>query len=72
MKYWKRVDTQGKTTTVESYSHDLDVEGALEIDKAEFDDFINSMPIKPMIPGRDILKEFDGLKATLKVKGIIE
>lgn len=45
MRYWKRVDVSGKTTTVESYSHDLDVEGALEITEPEFDEFIASLPI---------------------------
>ena len=44
MKFWKRVDIQGQTTTVESYSHDLDVEGAVEITKEEFDTFIALLP----------------------------
>lgn len=43
MRYWKRVQG-GITTAVESYSHDLDVEGAIEIDKAEFDAYIASLP----------------------------
>lgn len=51
MRYWKRVDAQGKTTTVESYSHDLDIKGAIEIKKAEFDAFIASLP--PVEPGPD-------------------
>jgi len=44
MRYWKRVDEQGNTTTVESYSHSLDVEGAIEITQQEHDDFIASIP----------------------------
>lgn len=43
MKYWKRVDADGKTTTVESYSHALQVDGAVEIDKAEFNAYIAAL-----------------------------
>ncbi len=44
MRYWKRVDTQGQTTTVQSYSHGLEIAGAVEISEQEFNDFIASLP----------------------------
>ncbi len=63
MRYWKRVDKDGNTTTVESYSHNLDVEGALEITKEECGEFIASLP-KPVIePVRDLAAEIDELRA---------
>ena len=71
MRYWKRVNIEGKTTTVESYSHDLDIEGATEIDEGEFNTFLASLP-KPVIkPIRDFAKEIDELKAVLELKGIL-
>lgn len=39
MRYWKRVK-DNVTTTVESYSHDQQITGAIEITKAEFDTFV--------------------------------
>jgi hypothetical protein len=66
MRYWKRVDSQGNTTTVESYSHDLDIKGAIEIGEAEFDACIASLPpVIPPEPPRDLAKEIDDLKARL-------
>jgi len=47
MRYWKRVNEQGKTTTVESYSHSLDIEGATEIAEIEFRQYMDSLP-KPV------------------------
>lgn len=44
MRYWKRTKVDGTTSVVESYSHDLDVEGAIEIDKEEYDEFLASLP----------------------------
>ena len=69
MKYWKRVDGEGKTTTVESYSHNLEIEGAVEITEGEFSAFIASLPPPPE-PAlmRD---KFDDLIAKLKANGII-
>lgn len=69
MKYWKRVDAENKTTTVESYSHDLAIAGAIEINKVEFDAFIAGLPLGPN--PRDLAKELDSLKATLITKGVI-
>ena len=47
MRYWKRINPDGTTRTVESYSHDLDVGGAIEISGAEFEAFIASLPPPP-------------------------
>lgn len=66
MRYWARKDVTGKITTVESYSHDLDVAGAIEIDEMELNAFIASLP-KPVIkPVRDLEKELDELKAKVE------
>lgn len=48
MRYFKRVNSQGKTTTVESYSHNKPVSGTIKITKAEFDSFIASLPPPPL------------------------
>lgn len=66
MRYWKRIDAQGNTTTVESYSHDLDVEGAIEITEQEFNDYIASLPIPEPEPVRDLAAEIEELKAEIK------
>jgi hypothetical protein len=44
MKYYKRVDKDGNTITVESYSHDKPVAGAAEISQSEHDAFIAGLP----------------------------
>ncbi|MBU2685589.1 MAG: hypothetical protein KKF27_20300 [Gammaproteobacteria bacterium] len=62
MRYWKRVDAQGKTTTVESYSHDLVIKGAAEIDEGGFNDYIASLPVVLPLPTRDLSTEIDDLK----------
>ena len=66
MRYWKRVNTQGKTTTVESYSHDLDIEGAVEIMEQEFQEFIASLPEIVPEPVRDLAAEIDDLMARIE------
>jgi len=63
MSYWKRIDASGKTTTVESYSHNLKVKGALVIDEVEFDAYIKALPITSPEPTRDLAAEIDALKA---------
>ena len=71
MRYWKRIDIEGKTTTVESYSFDANITGAIEITQDEFDAFITSLPMPIITPARDLLKEIDTLKArvaTLELK----
>ncbi len=50
MRYWKRVDNDGKTTTVESYSHDLDIKGAIEIDSTEVNAYMALLPKPPPPP----------------------
>lgn len=47
MRFWKRLNPDGTTRTVESYSHDTDVAGAREIDKAEYDAFFAALPPPP-------------------------
>lgn len=72
MRFYKRV-TEGKTTTVESCSHNLPVTGATEIDQAEFDAFIEAIPKPDPAPvKRDLTAEFDSLRSQLVFKGIIE
>lgn len=44
MRYWKRLDLGGNTTTVESYSHNADILGAIEISDIEFNAFLASLP----------------------------
>ena len=47
MRYWKRISPDGTTQTVESYSHALDIAGAIEIAEAEFKAFIAALPPPP-------------------------
>lgn len=65
MKYWKRTNPDGSIKTVESYSHSLDVEEAIEINKKEHDDFIASIPKPAPQPTRDLAAEIDVIKARL-------
>lgn len=53
MRYYKRVDNEGKAITYESYSFDSAIEGALEITKEEFDAFMAAIPVivKPDVAG---------------------
>jgi len=66
MRYWKRIDAEGKTTTVEGYSHELDVEGAIEIDKTEFDSYIASLPPPGPPPKPAIDAKIESIEARLK------
>ncbi len=66
MRYWKRVDQDGKTTTVESYSHDLNIKRAIEISEGEFLAFIASLPQPVEQPKRDYLGELDALRARIE------
>jgi hypothetical protein len=65
MKYWKRVDEYGNIRTVESYSFDSQIEGALEITKEDFDAFIANLKPPALPPVRDLAKEIDELKLIL-------
>ena len=66
MRYWKRVDAQGNTTTVESYSHHKDVKGAIEVTEQDFNDYLASLPPIVEEPPRDLLAEIDELKVRMK------
>jgi len=66
IRYYKRVDKKGKTTTVESYSHNLDVDDAIEIDEEEFRAFVASLPMAKLQLPRDLASEIDELKADVK------
>jgi hypothetical protein len=67
MRYWKRVDEHNRVTTVESYSYSDEVEGAIEITKKSFDNYIASL--KPLVLPvvRDLAAEIDAIKHDLAV-----
>lgn len=50
MRYWKRTKPDGTIRTVESYSHDDDVEGAIEITEIEFQAYLAALPPAPIDP----------------------
>ena len=54
MKYWKRVNNKGETTTVESYSHDKNIDDAIEITNDEYIDYISKLPIKKPKDFKDV------------------
>lgn len=57
VRYWKRLNPNGSTRTVESYSRDLDVDGATEITEQEFNDYIASLPEpEPEPPDPDTIR----------------
>ena len=66
MRYWARKDEAGNTTTVESYSHNFDVKGAVEITQREYDEFIAFLPKLEPKPVRNLAKEIDDLKARIE------
>jgi len=49
-RYWARFDDDGNIRTVESYSHDLDVVGAIEITEADFDGYLETLPEPEALP----------------------
>jgi len=65
MRFYKRIDNNGDTTTVEAYSHNAKVKGAVEITEAEFDDFKASLPVTEPEPTRDLAAEIDKIKERL-------
>ncbi len=67
MDYWKKVDQDGNTTTVESCSNPHKVPNAIEITKEEYDAFIASLPVVEPEPVRDLAAEIDDLKAEIKL-----
>ena len=66
MRYWKRLNTDKNINTVESYSHDIDVKGAVEINKEEFDKYIASLPKVEPEAVRNLVAEVDNLKARIE------
>ena len=66
MKYWKRFNADKSINTVESYSHPLDIKGAIEITEQEFSDYISLLPVIEPKPVRDLAAELDGLKERVK------
>ncbi|GAH68194.1 unnamed protein product [marine sediment metagenome] len=64
MRYFARKDGTGKITTVESYSRDLDVEGAVEITEGEFKDFVASLPV--VEPEPDLADQVADLNARVE------
>ncbi len=67
MNYYKRIDAEGNTTTVESYSHNRKVNGAIKIIKDEYNTFIDSLPPPPPLElSRDLAAEIDDLKTKVE------
>ena len=66
MKFYKRIDKDGKTKTVESYSHNEKPKDAIEIEKAEFDIYIANLPLPVKLPDK-----VDLLRQELVSKGIL-
>lgn len=62
MRYWKRVDANGETTTVEGYSHGLNIEGAIEITVEEYNKFISLLPVVKPTPPVNLVAEIADLK----------
>jgi hypothetical protein len=53
--------TADGNVTVESYSHENNVEGAEEISKAAFDDFITNLPSVSVSDPRNLAREIDSI-----------
>jgi len=67
MKYWKFIDKNGKSTSVQSCSNNLHiVPEAIEIDKTEYDEYLSSLPHLVTEKVRDLPAEFDDLKARVE------
>lgn len=62
MEYWKKVDKDGNTTTVESHSFHHEVPDAIQISKEEYDEYIASLPVVEPKPARDYGAEIDKIK----------
>ena len=71
MRYWKRLNSDGVTNTVESYSHKLDIEGATEIKEQDFNDYLASLTKRKTEPPRDLAAEIDKIKARLNKAGVV-
>ena len=63
MKYFKRIDKDKKTVTVESYSHVANVDGALEITEGEYNAYLATLPPPELSPRLDLVAEVNDLKS---------
>ena len=69
MRFWKRLNPDGTTRTVESYSHDYHVVGATEILDLEFDEFIDKLPVIITLPNiRECVKAIESRLEALEKK----
>jgi len=59
------MDSTGKTRVVESYSHDIPIEGATEIGEIEFNQYLASLPESER-PESQIQKEWKKAKTIEK------
>ena len=63
MRYWKFINPDGSTNSVQSLSNDAhEVPNAVEIDQAEFDEYLASLPKPIAEKPRDLAAEVDDLK----------
>jgi hypothetical protein len=67
MEYWKKLNPDGTTNTVESHSFPHKVPDGVRITKEEYDIFIASMlEPEPPEPVRDLVAEIDKLRAEIE------
>ena len=66
MEYWKKLNADGTTNTVESHSYPHIVPDAIRITKKEYDAFIASLPALEPEPFRDLATEVDDIKTRLE------
>ena len=62
MRYWKR---EGENPTVESYSHDSDIEGAVEITEDEFGEFMKNRSKPSTLPKTPKVNKIAELEARI-------
>lgn len=67
MRYWKRLNPDGSTRTVESYSHEQQIEGEIEITGAEFKAFLNSLTPPPPTDWKSLWLAADTVNKKLTV-----
>lgn len=67
MQYWKKIDTNGNTTTVESHSFHHKLLDAIRISKKEFDAYIASLPVVEPEPVVDSLVKITELEARIAI-----
>ncbi len=65
MEYWKKVDKDGNTTTVESHSFPHKVPDAVRITERQYNEFIASLPVVEPEPVRDLEAEIANVNMKL-------